>query len=118
MRPIAMLLLCFTLAACGSSVELPLWKGYVPPSMPTADAMGKGIKQAAAEEKVTGQIEMSDLRPTDHGPGHFVVCIRGTESIQNRVGYYAVFFDNDEYKGSRASVILDDCEKQSYHPVP
>ena len=118
MRPIAVLLLCFTLAACGPSVELPLWKGYVPPSMPTMDATGKGIKQAAAEEKVTGQIEMSDLRPTDHGPGHFVVCIRGTESIHNRVGYYAVFFDNDEYKGSRASVILDDCEKQNYRPVP
>jgi hypothetical protein len=118
MRVTAILLLCFTLAACGPSVELPLWKDYVPPSMPTMDAAGKGIKQAATEEKLTGPIEMSDLRHTDFGPGSFVVCMRGTESIHNRVGYYAVFFDNDTYKGSRASVILDDCEKQNYRPVP
>jgi len=77
---------------------------------------GKGIKQAAAEEKVTGPIEMSDLRPTDHGPGHFVVCIRGVDEKYRRVGYYAVFFDNDDYKGSRMSVMIDDCEKQDYRP--
>jgi hypothetical protein len=112
------LLLCFTLAACATSVELPLWKGYVPPSMPTMDAAGKGIKQAVTEEKLTGPIEMSDLRHTDHGPGSFVLCIRGVDEKYRRVGYYAVFFDNDDYKGSRMSVMIDDCEKQDYRPVP
>jgi hypothetical protein len=118
MRVTAILLLCFTLAACGPSVELPLWKDYVPPSMPTMDAAGKGIKQAATEEKLTGPIEMSDLRHTDHGPGSFVLCIRGVDEKYRRVGYYAVFFDNDDYKGSRMSVMIDDCEKQDYRPVP
>jgi hypothetical protein len=118
MRAPAMLLLCSTLAACSPAAELPLWKPYVPPSMPTMDAAGKGIKQAAAEEKVTGQIEMSDLHPTYYGPGHFLVCMRGTESVHNQVGYYAVFFDNNDYKGSRLSAILEGCEKQNYHPVP
>jgi hypothetical protein len=112
-----MLLLCSTLAACASPVDLQLWKGYVPPSMPTVDATGKGITQAAAEEKLTGPIEMSDLRPTDHGPGHFVVCIRGVDEKYRRVGYYAVFFDNDDYKGSRMSVMIDDCEKAGLSPV-
>jgi hypothetical protein len=28
-----------------------------------------------------------------------------------------VFFDNDEYKGERLPVILDECEKQSYRPI-
>jgi hypothetical protein len=115
-RAPAVLLLCFTLAACGSSVELPLWKDYVPPSMPTMDAAGKGIKSAVAEYKLTGPVEMSDLRPTDHGPGHFVLCIRGVDEKYRRVGYYAVFFDNDDYKGSRMSVMIDDCEKQDYRP--
>ena len=63
------LLLSFTLAACGSQVEVEPLTPYVPPSMPATDAAIAGIKQAVAEEKITGPIEMSDLRTTDHGPG-------------------------------------------------
>jgi len=117
-RALAVLLFCSTLAACSSPAELPLWKPYVPPSMPTTDAAGKGIKQAATEEKLTGPVEMSDLRHTDHGPGSFVLCIRGVDEKYRRVGTYAVFFDNNDYKGSRMSVMIDDCEKQDYRPVP
>jgi hypothetical protein len=111
-------LVCFTLAACSTAGESSLMKRYVPPSMPTTDAAGKGIKQAATEEKLTGPIEMSDLRHTDHGPGSFVLCIRGVDEKYRRVGTYAVFFDNNDYKGSRMSVMIDDCEKQDYRPVP
>jgi hypothetical protein len=35
-----------------------------------------------------------------------------------RPRYYAVFFDNNTYKGDRLSVMIDDCEKQTYGPVP
>jgi hypothetical protein len=84
--------------------------------MPTTDAAGKGIKAAVAEYKLTGPVEMSDLRQTDHGPGGFVLCIRGVDEKYRRVGYYAVFFDNDDYKGSRIPVMIDDCEKQDYRP--
>jgi hypothetical protein len=96
-RTPAALLLCFTLAACGPSVELPLWKDYVAPSMPTAAAAQVGIKLAATEEKIAGPIEVSEMRHTDFGPRSFMVCMRGTESVHNQVGYYAVFFDNDVY---------------------
>ena len=84
--------------------------------MPTMNATSEGIKKAMAEEKLTGSLELSDLRQSDHGPGRFVVCMRGVESTNRRVGYYAVFFDNDDYKGSRMSVMIDDCEKQDYRP--
>jgi hypothetical protein len=89
-------------------------KAYVTPSMPTVDAAGKGIKQAATEEKITGPIETSDSRQTDHGPGRFVLCIRAVESKYSRPVTYAVFFDNDDYKGIRMSVMIDGCEKQPY----
>jgi hypothetical protein len=46
------------------------------------------------------------------------VDLRGIESKYSRVVTYAVFFDNNDYKGLRLSVILDDCEKQDYRPVP
>jgi len=61
---------------------------------------------------------MSDLRETDHGLGRFVLCIRGVESKYRQVGTYAVFFDNNDYKASRMSVMIDDCQKQDYRPCP
>ena len=85
--------------------------------MPTVAAANEGIKKAATE-KLTGPIEMSDLRETDHGPGRFVLCIRGVEAKYRRVGTYAVFFNNNDYKGSRMSVMIDGCEKQDYRPIP
>jgi hypothetical protein len=118
MRGALAVLVCFTLAACSTAVESSIIGAYVPPSMPTMAAAREGIKKAATEEKLTGSIEMSDLRETDHGPGRFVLCIRRVESTYRRVGTYAVFFDNNDYKGSRMSVMIDDCEKQNYRPFP
>jgi hypothetical protein len=106
---------CLTLAACSTGVD-PSIPPYVPPSMPTTEAAGKGIKQAAVDAHLTAPIEMSDLRKTDHGPGSFTVCIRRVESKSNRIVTYAVFFDNNDYKGLRLPLILDACEKQSYRP--
>jgi hypothetical protein len=42
---------------------------------------------------------MSDLRQSDHGPGRFVVCMRGANSEFSPRRTYAVFFDNEAYKG-------------------
>jgi hypothetical protein len=117
MRGAPAVLVCFMLGACSTTAELPT-PAYVPPSMPTVAAAGEGIKKAATEEKLTGPIEMSDLRQADHGPGRFVLCIRGVEEKYRRVRTYAVFFDNNDYKGSRMSVMMDDCEKQDYRPFP
>jgi hypothetical protein len=55
------------------------WTRYTPPSMPTMEALGKEIKQAATEAKLIDPKEMSDFRQTDHGPGSFLLCIRGVE---------------------------------------
>jgi hypothetical protein len=94
-----------------------LWRGlYVPPTMPITEVAGKGIKQAAGEAKLTDPIEISDFRQTDHGPGRFIASMRGLESQYHRIVTYAAFFDNNEYKGLRMPVILDDCEKQNYRP--
>jgi hypothetical protein len=84
--------------------------------MPTTEAVGKGIKQAATDAHLMGPIEMSDLRPNEHGVGHYIVCIRGV-SNDYRTSFYAVFFD-ENYKASRLPVILDNCEKQNYRPAP
>jgi hypothetical protein len=111
-------LLCFTLPACSPAVQSSIIGDYVPPSMPTMIAAHEGIKKAAAEEKLTGPIEMSDVRQTNHGPGRFVFCLRGEQPASGPRRTYAVFFDNNDYKGSRMSVMIDDGEKQDYRPLP
>jgi hypothetical protein len=107
---------CLALPACDPGVPAPPVV-YVPPSMPTTEVLGKAIKLAATEAHLTGPIEISDLRPTDHGPGHFMLCIRGV-SNDSRTGTYEVFFDNNTYMGLRLPAILDACEKQNYRSVP
>jgi hypothetical protein len=109
-------LLCSTLTACDPGVPPPPVV-YVPPSMPTLPAASPGIQAVVAEAKLLGPIEISDFRPTDRGPGRFMVCVRGV-SNDSRTRTYVVFFNNNEYRGSRLTVILDDCEKQNYHPFP
>jgi hypothetical protein len=118
MRSAPAVLVCFAVAACSPAAESSIIGDYVPPAMPTTAAASDGIKKAATEENLTGPIEMSELRETDHGPGRFVLCIRGVEAKYRRVGTYAVFFNNNDYKGSRMSVMIDDCEKQDYRPIP
>jgi hypothetical protein len=107
---------CLTLAACDPGVPPPPVV-YVPPSMPTLPAAGVGIKEATATAKLMAPIEISDFRPTNNGPGRFMVCIRGV-SNDSRTGTYVVFFNDNTYLGLRLPVILDHCEKQNYRPFP
>jgi hypothetical protein len=116
MRAALIALVCLTLAACSTGTDSRI--AYVPPSMPTAEAMGKGIKKAAEDAKLKPPIETSDLRQVDHGPGHFMLCMRAMDPKSNLAVTYTVFFENEDYKGLRLPVILDECEKQSYRPLP
>ena len=145
MRDCRVMLLGLLLSACSSDkVEIGVSPVvYVPPSAPTQDAVINGLKAAASEAKLTAPLEVSTVRPTDHGPGRFFACLKGTmlpssspkaaaddsarepsifsqpppSSSEPRVVYYSVFFDNDVYKGTRQSVIIETCETQQFIPV-
>jgi hypothetical protein len=69
--------------------------------------------------RLIGPLEISDVRQTYHGPGDYIVCLR---EATRTPGYspicHSVFFDNDTYKGDRQSVIMDECELQTYRPLP
>ena len=90
---------------------------YTPPSPPMQAAVIAGVKKAASEAKLGPPLEMSDLRPTDHGPGGYFVCLREVSATSEKHTVYSVFYDNDEYKGSRVSVIMDACEAQAFTPI-
>jgi hypothetical protein len=44
--------------------------------------------------------------------------LHARQGVDAEIASLAVFFDNNDYKGLRLSVILDDCEKQNYRPFP
>jgi hypothetical protein len=132
-----LVIVAFPITGCSSSLP-PVT--YVPPSPPTEAAVISGIKAAASEAKLTAPLEMSAVRPTDRGPGSYFVCLKGTwlpsvgtteakdiparepslfdpppqPAASERRVIYSVFFDNDVYKDSRQSVIMDACETQAF----
>jgi hypothetical protein len=114
------ILLSLMLGACSSNEPpLPEWT-YVPPSPPTEKAIVDVIPMVASETKLASPLQISDVRPADHGgPGGYYVCLReANPPPDTRQRYYAVFFDNEIFKGERLSVIMDQCETQTFRPLP
>jgi hypothetical protein len=111
------ILLTLLLTAC-SSVNTTE-QAYVRPSPPTEKAIGAAVAELAKEAKLVTPLEISALRPNDHGPGSFFVCVREVNPPPDKPRrHYATFLDNDVYKGSRLSVIMEQCELQTYSPAP
>src|SRR3984957_11863267 len=109
--------LALLLSAC-SSVQTTE-PTYVRPSAPRKKATGPAVAAIAKEAKLVTPLEISALRPNDHGPGRFFVCVREVNPPPDKPRhYYSTFLDNDDYKGSRLSVIMDQCELQTYSPAP
>jgi len=134
----------FAPAAAGcSSDDLGSVSELRVPSPPTEAAVLAGVKTAASEARLTPPLEMSAVRPSDHGPGRYFVCLRGTwlpslgrsqtadtaarepslfdpppqPAASERRVIYSVFFNNDVYKDARQSVIIDACETQAFTPI-
>jgi hypothetical protein len=111
------ILLASLLCAC-SSVHTTE-PTYVPPVPPTEKAIGAAVAELAKEAKLVTPLEISALRPNDHGPGSFFVCVKEVNPPPDKPRRtYSAFLDNDVYKGSRLSVIMDQCELQTYSPAP
>jgi hypothetical protein len=108
--------LSLMLGACSSTPDLEI-PAYKPPSPPSAAAVAKGARQAAGEEKLKGPIEVSEVRPTDHGTGSYFFCLREANPATPKAPTYVVFYNDDTYKSSRQSVLMEGCEAQSYSPV-
>jgi hypothetical protein len=111
--------LSLMLTACSSSDFSTAPPPYVPPSAPTENAIAAAIAQAAGEQKLTAPFLISAVHPTEHGPGLYYFCLKQTTAPADiRRTYYAVFTNGEEYKGARLSVMIDDCEHQTYSPAP
>ncbi len=106
------ILASFGLAACSTHYDQPLVTAPEP-----AKAI-EGAKKAAAEEKLAGPLEISAVREAyPLGSGPYVLCIRGAVSATEQRRTYAVFFKNNDYVGTRMSVIIDHCEAEAFTPL-
>lgn len=118
MRHIPLILLL--LSGCSSvgvnrPTSLPDFK---PVEAPSQAGIQKGVSIVVKDAKLQQPVEISAVRKTDHGPGSYYVCLREMNASAERSrNIYSVFFDNEDFKGSRLSVIMDDCEHQFYSPI-
>ena len=105
-------LTCLVLGACSSEVyDLP------PVYAPELSKTIEGAKTAANEVKLVGPVEVSAVRQAHPlGPGPYILCIRGTNSLTG-TRTFAVFFKNNDYVTTRTPVIIDDCEAQPFTPL-
>jgi hypothetical protein len=106
-----MTIVLLALGACSSSPP------YVLPSPPSQSAVISGVKAAASEAKLTAPLEVSAVQQSDLGPGHHFICLREANPMSERRLVYAVFFNSEDYKGTRLSVIMEHCEAQAFSPI-
>lgn len=105
------------LGACSSLHTTDV--AYVTPSTPSEKSIGAAVAALANDGKLVSPLEISAVRPSDHGPGSYFVCVREVNPPPDKPRRtYATFFESDSYKGSRLSVIMDQCEQQTYSPAP
>jgi hypothetical protein len=104
-----------SLAGCASSAKLP--PAYRPPRPPAVKAVKEGVTKAAAEAKLTGALEISAVRHSDHGPGSYFLCLRQRDPSVGRRTSYSVFFEGDSYNGIQSSVIFEACEAEPWAPL-
>ncbi|WIW44420.1 hypothetical protein ML401_23310 [Bradyrhizobium sp. 62B] len=114
------LMICLLLTGCSSvwvDADAPI-PDPKPVQAPSQTAVQKGVGVLVKDAKLKQPVEVSALRKSDRGPGPYYVCLREVSAPADRPRYiFSVFFDNEDYKGSRQSVIMDDCEQQMYNPI-
>ena len=111
------ILSCLVVAACSSASDGPAPPPRVRPSAPSPEAALAGAKVAVVEEKLVGLVEVSAVRPAVVGPGQYFLCLRGAQSPSGPRRTHAVFFNNDDYRGSRLSAINEACEAEAFRPL-
>jgi hypothetical protein len=117
-RQFLIILSAASLAACSSGPDLPPLD-HSPPVMPTMEEAIAVAHGAASAEKLVDPIEFSEARQAKSlGPGDYMLCIRGSRSPADPGRTYAAFFADGKFRDSRPSVILDECETQTYSPLP
>ena len=111
-----MLALAAALGGCSVSGLLPEWSSpdYAGAEPAYRYIIANHIKEVIGEPKRAGSLEISGARKIDsfRGPS-WMVCLR-EQKFPLLPRYYAVFLQRDRIVDSRISVVVDQCEIQSF----
>ena len=105
-----------TLGACSISGLLPDWTspGVAGPEPAYRFIIANNRVVIVGTPSGAGTFEISGLRRVDSLKGaSWLVCLR-TESVPQLPRYYAVFLQKERVVDSRLSVLIDQCEQQTY----
>jgi hypothetical protein len=111
------ILFCLTLGACSISEFLP---NLTPEDVAGAEPpyrfiIANRLKDVVGDPAGAGDLQISGARRVDSIKGaSWLVCIKAQRYPLPR--FYAVFFQRDRIVDSRLSVVIDQCELQSYTP--
>jgi hypothetical protein len=119
-RVATLLLLTLTLGACSMSELLPNWMsddvaGPEPPSFRFLIAIK--ISEIVGDPSSVGTLEISaPTRVNGLKGASWMVCLKAQNGFLLSPRYYAVFFQRAQIADSRLSVLIDQCELQTYTP--
>jgi hypothetical protein len=105
-----------TLGACSISGLLPDWTSpeVAGPEPAYRFIIANGLAAIVGSPSSAGTFEISGLRRVDSLKGaSWLACLR-TQSLPQLPNYYAVFLQKDRVVDSRLSVLIDQCELQTY----
>jgi hypothetical protein len=119
-RAITLLLLTLTLGACSISGLLPDWTsddvaGPEPPSYRFLIAIK--LSEIVGDPGRLGALEISaPTRVNGLKGASWMVCVKAQNGPLLPPRYYAIFFQRAQIADSRLSVLIDQCELQTYTP--
>jgi hypothetical protein len=112
------IILALTLGGCTVSGLLPDWTStdVAGPEPAYRFVIANGLAAIVGDPAKAGTFQISGARRVDSLKGaSWVVCIK-TQNFPLLPRYYAVFLQREHVVDSRLSVLIDQCELQSYSP--
>jgi hypothetical protein len=106
------------LSGCSASELVQNWPGGPVPDLSQPNyrrIVTDNIRAIFPKANPPGELEISGLRMVDHlkGPA-WLTCLK--IDARGKPQHYAIFIQNDKVIDSRASILIDQCQKEFYGP--
>jgi hypothetical protein len=115
--PVLIILLCLTASGCAgfNASDSPLQpRAALPP--PEGTKLVELVSAAFKTAKLPGAPEVSPVRAAhDTQWGDWTFCIKSSDSDQ--LPKYAVLINDNTISEVRSLVLIDGCDKETYHPI-
>ena len=112
------MLLALTLGGCSVSGLLPDWTSpdVAGPEPASQFIIANRLRDVVGDPGKAGTLEISDTRRVDSLKGaSWVTCIK-QQKFPLPPRYYAAFIQREQLVDSRLSVLIDQCELQTFAP--